>query len=394
MSRLGELINELCPNGVKFISLGKICEIKTGKGITKKESSEDFKYPIISGGKTAMGYYKFYNREENTVTVSRVGANAGYVNYIKEKFYLNDKCFSVIPNEKYSESILKKYLYFIMKSKENNIICMQSEGGVPTINTKKISSLLIPVPPLSVQAEIVHVLDSFTELTAELVENLLMELDARKKQYEYYLNLLINDEKYDLVPLSEIATLIRGGNFQKKDYVENGIPCIHYGQIYTDYGMCVRETISHISDEISDKQKYAEPNDIIMAVTSENIEDVCKSIVWLGESKVAVSGHTAIIKHNQNAKYLCYYFHSKEFQNRKRPFVHGTKVMEVTPSKLNNLKIPVPPISVQNEIVNILDNLTYNIQELSEKLTTEIETRKIQYEYYRDELLTFKELGV
>ena len=82
-------------------------------------------------------------------------------------------------------------------------------------------------------------------------------------------------------PLHEIATVSRGGNFQKKDYVETGFPCIHYGQIYTTYGLFVNETVSFISEENAVKQKKAVTGDIIMAVTSENIEDVCKCVPWL-----------------------------------------------------------------------------------------------------------------
>ena len=104
--------------------------------------------------------------------------------------------------------------------------------------------------------------------------------------------------------LRDVATVSRGGSFQKKDYVEHVFPCIHYGQIYTLYGLFVDKTANYISEEQAVKQKKAVPNDIIMAVTSENIEDVCKCIAWLGDSEVAVSGHAAIIHHTLNPKYL------------------------------------------------------------------------------------------
>ncbi len=142
--------------------------------------------------------------------------------------------------------------------------------------------------------------------------------------------------------LGEIATISRGGNLQKKDFCPEGVPCIHYGQIYTRYGLFADKTFTFISEDCAKKQKLAYPNDIVMAVTSENIEDVCKCVAWLGDGAVAVSGHTAIIHHNQNAKYLAYYFHTEMFAAQKRKLVHGTKVMEVTPDTLNAVKIPVP----------------------------------------------------
>lgn len=185
--------------------------------------------------------------------------------------------------------------------------------------------------------------------------------------------------------LGDVATIIRGGNLQKKDFTDIGIPCIHYGQIYTRYGLFADKTFTFISENIAAKQKYAKPNDIVMAVTSENIEDVCKCVAWLGDKPVAVSGHTAIIHHNQNPRYMCYYFHSTHFKVQKNRFVHGTKVMEVTPSKLNNIILPVPPLPVQSEIVRILDNLTG----LTTELTTELTARKKQYEYYKSQILSF-----
>ena len=187
--------------------------------------------------------------------------------------------------------------------------------------------------------------------------------------------------------LGEIATISRGGSFQKKDYVETGVPCIHYGQIYTQYNLFVEKTVSFISDEKAKKQKMAVKNDIIMAVTSENIDDVCKCIAWLGEEKVAVSGHTAIIHHNINPKYLVYYLHSSMFHMQKTKLAHGTKVIEVTPDKLLGIVLPVPPIEIQSEIVRLLDSFSELTLELTLKLALELTTRKKQYEYYRNILL-------
>ena len=125
-----------------------------------------------------------------------------------------------------------------------------------------------------------------------------------------------------------------------------------------------------------------------MAVTSENIEDVCKCVGWLGDKPVAVSGHSAIIHHNQNVKYLAYFFHSAMFFAQKRKIAQGTKVIEVSPDKLNRVKVPVPPLEVQAEIVKILDNFTELTAELKTKLSAELISRKKQYEYYRDVLLS------
>ena len=199
---------------------------------------------------------------------------------------------------------------------------------------------------------------------------------------------------YAPVNLGEIATIVRGGNFQKKDFNETGISCIHYGQIYTRYGVYTHEAITKINLDVASKEKYTKKNDIIMAVTSENVEDVCKCVAWMGEEKIAVSGHTAIIEHNQNPKYLSYYFHTNQFFSQKKKLAHGTKVIEVTPDSLKNIIIPLPSIEKQNEIVEILDRFDNLSNNLSNGLPAEIEARQKQYEYYRDKLLTFKELKI
>ena len=179
--------------------------------------------------------------------------------------------------------------------------------------------------------------------------------------------------------LGDVTTISRGGNFQKKDFVEKGVPCIHYGQIYTKFGLFADNTFTFITAEKAKKQKMAVKNDVIMAVTSENIDDVCKCMAWLGDEDVAISGHTAIIHHTLNSKYLVYYLHSAQFYAQKRKLAHGTKVIEVTPDKLNDVVLPVPPLEVQREIVRVLDSFTL--------LTAELTARKKQYEYYRDEFL-------
>ncbi|MCI6845757.1 MAG: restriction endonuclease subunit S [Erysipelotrichaceae bacterium] len=197
---------------------------------------------------------------------------------------------------------------------------------------------------------------------------------------------------YAPVKLGEIATITRGGSFQKKDFVENGKPCIHYGQMYTHFGAYADKTLTYVNQEVFDKSKTAKPGDIVMAVTSENVEDVCSCTAWLGSENIAVSGHTAIISHNQNPKYLSYYFHTNFFFNQKKRLAHGTKVIEVTPSELMNIEIMLPSLDEQERIVSILDKFDALCNDLSTGLPAEIEMRQKQYECYRDKLLSFKAL--
>lgn len=396
MKNLDTLIQELCPEGVEFVKLGDVCEIKTGKGITQKDCSESDKYPVYSGGKEPMGYYKEFNRNANTVTVSRVGAYAGFVNYVTEAFYLNDKCFSVLPKK--DEDINSKYLYYKLKALECSIINMQSGGGVPTINTKKVGSLEIPLPPIEVQTEIVRILDKFTSLEADLEMELEAELDCRKQQYEYYRDKLLSfdnvgEQEVEWKKMSEVGTFIRGNGLQKKDFTEEGVGCIHYGQLYTHYGTSATETITYCSSELAKKLRKAAKGDIVIATTSENVEDVCKAVAWLGEEEIAVSGDAFIYKHTQNPKYMAYLFQTASFFNYKKKKATGTKVIRLTGDAMGNYLAPIPSLEEQHRIVSILDRFESLTTSLQSGLPAEITARRQQYEHYRDKLLTFKRKG-
>ena len=180
--------------------------------------------------------------------------------------------------------------------------------------------------------------------------------------------------------LGEVATIERGSGLQKSDFVAEGFPCIHYGQLYTRFNTVATSEFTYVSEKTAQGLKRLHNGDILMAVTSENVEDVCKCIAWLGEYDVAVGGHTAIIRHSQDAKYLAYWFQTEDFFRQKKKLAHGTKVIEVTPKRLEDVVIPLPPLPIQREIVQILDNFA----NLTAELTAELAKRKKQYEHYRD----------
>ena len=199
-------------------------------------------------------------------------------------------------------------------------------------------------------------------------------------------------------PLGELGEFVRGSGLQKSDFTDSGIGCIHYGQIYTFYGDYAYQTKSFVSSILATKLRKAQKNDLIIATTSENIEDVCKTLVWLGEEEVCVSGETYIFKHNQNPKYLAYCLKTPHFFDFKKRNRTGTKVIRVHGDRLATFQIPIPcpdnpekSLAIQAEIVRILDTFTELTAELTTELTTELTDRKKQYNYYRDRLLTFEE---
>lgn len=413
MSKLQELINKLCPNGVEFKPLGEVCEIKTGKGITKNDATGGGNYPIISGGQTPMGYYHEYNRGPKTVTISRVGAYAGFVSFIEEPFYLNDKCFSIIPINDFQTLINSRFLFHHLKNKEETIKNLQSEGGVPTINTKKVGSIMIPVPPIEVQEEIVRILDSFSDYAAELQA----ELQARKQQYEYYRNLLLtfnpsaygcgtDDEQKDGVTtwgghnykiqwkkLGEIGTFIRGKRFVRTDIMEQGVPCIHYGDMYTYYGLYTNNTPTFLKEEKAQKMRFAQKNDIVIVAAGENKDDLGNAVAWLGEKPAAVHDACFIFRSNLYPNYISHICRSHNYHKQIKMFANEAKICSVSGQDLQKVLIPVPEYELQIKIASILDRFETLVNDLTNGLPAEIAAVKDQYEYYRNKLLTFKKLS-
>ena len=192
--------------------------------------------------------------------------------------------------------------------------------------------------------------------------------------------------------LGEVGTFTRGTGIQKKDFVESGMPCIHYGQVYTHYGLCASETKSFISPELYKTRKKANTGDLVIATTSENEEDVCKCVAWLGDEPCAVSGDAYIYSHSLDPKYVAYCFGSESFQKQKTRTITGTKVLRVSGDSMAKYEIPVPPIEVQREIVRILDAFAALTDELTAKLAEEVTARHLQYAYYRDRLLSRESL--
>ena len=259
-------------------------------------------------------------------------------------------------------------------------------GSVKHLTAKIINQIEIPIPPLSEQNRIVGILDTFTES----IENLKKQITERKKQYEHYRDQLLDLEgkpEKDIKRFGEICEMIKGNGVQKTDFVDEGIGCIHYGQIYTHYGSFTYTTNKFVSKEVYDKAKKASKGDIVMTDTSENVEDICKSVAYLGEEDIAVSNHALIIKHRQNPKFLSYSTLTNSFFNQKRKYAYGVKVTGIKPDHLAQFLIYLPSIEEQNRIVTILDTFEASIANLEQQLTH----RQKQYEYYRNMLLTFDE---
>lgn len=435
MSKLQELINKLCPNGVEFKPLREIGDFFGG--LTGK-SKEDF----IDGNARFISYMNVYSNpalkldlpdfvkindgeKQNVVqygdilftgsseTPNECGMSSVVTTKPSEPLYLNSFCFGfrLIDINTFNLDFLKH----LLRSYEVRSQIAKTANGVTRFNISKklFANIMIPVPPIEVQEEIVRILDSFSDYAAELQA----ELQARKQQYEYYRNLLLtfnpsaygcgtDDEQKDGVTtwgghnykiewkkMGEIGTFIRGNGLQKKDFTESGVGCIHYGQIYTHYGTFATKTKSFVSEKLASKLLKIENGDIVLACTSENIEDVAKAVAWLGKETIVTGGHSVVFKHTANPKYIAYFMQTALFFNQKKRYAYGAKVIDIKTEDLAKILIPIPPLELQEKIVAILDRFETLVNDLTNGLPAEIAAVKDQYEYYRNKLLTFKKLS-
>jgi type I restriction enzyme S subunit len=185
--------------------------------------------------------------------------------------------------------------------------------------------------------------------------------------------------------LGEVGTFVRGSGLQKKDFVDKGVGCIHYGQVYTHYGISATQPVSFVTPEFASNKRKVLPGDVFIATTSENDEDLGKAVAWLGDDAIVASGDAYIYKHSLDAKYVAYFLNSTNFQQQKQKWISGTKVRRIAGNALERIVIPLPPLPVQQEIVRILDMFT----QLEAELEAELEARKLQYEHYKSEAFEF-----
>ena len=384
MNKLEKLISELCPNGVEYKTLSSVSRIERGTRITKKDLVEKGDYPVISGGVTPMGRYDKYNRDKDTITISSYG-QAGYVDFVRKQFWANDVCLTVFPNN----VINNKYLYYVLKNCQNYFYANTTKAIPDHIPTEFLLNTEIPVPPLSIQEEIVRILDNFTELAAELAA----ELQDRKKQYEYYRDSLLtfnNDIKS--MKLKDIVNICLGLT-ATPNYVDNGVKFISAKDISKDY-LDLSDTKYISEDDYKKASSNAKPKrgDILFTRVGSNLghpvlvetdEKLCM-FVSLGFMRV-------IDDNLLNNRYLKHWLNSQSFWKQVESKTYGSAKVNLNTGWLNEFDITIPSLEVQKRIVNVLDNFEKICNDLKIGLPAEIELRQKQYEYYRDMLLTFPE---
>lgn len=397
MSKIDELLKN---EKVEWKKIGEIKEVKVispKRKIKKNEYLEEGLYPIIDQGqKFIVGYTNDINAIFESYSYVIFGDHTETLKYVDFQFAQGADGIKVLKTDE--NYLYSRYLYYA-------ILNFYEKMGEYKRHFSFLKETLIPIPSIETQKKIVKILDKFTKCITELQAELQTELQTRIKQYEYYRNLLLSEEHLNKLSeisefiegryrvrqttLGEVGLFTRGNGLQKKDFVVSGNPVIHYGQIYTKYNFETDKTFSFVNDDVFSRLKKAKYNDILIATTSENKEDVGKSVVWLGSEEIGFSGDMYSYRTTENSKYIAYYFQTIEFQKQKEKKLTGTKLFRIHGDDMAVFSISLPPIEIQNKVVEILDKLQSLLSDSQEVLPKEIEQRQKQYEYYREKLLTF-----
>ena len=392
MSKLKELIEKFCPNGVEYQKLDDILDYEQPTQYIVKSTEYDDSYntPVLTAGQTfILGYTNeedgIYKADKDSPTIIFDDFTTSF-HWVDFDFKVKSSAMKMLrPKSTFEGSF--KYVFYAME-------CIHFEAVNHTRHwISKYSQFEIPLPHPEVQEEIVKILDRFAEYAAELQA----ELQARQDQYEYYLNKLLifngieggGIQSVIWMKMSEIGTFVRGKRFVRTDIVNDGVPCIHYGDMYTYYGLYVAKSKGMLRNELASKMRYAQKNDVVIVAAGENKEDIGIGMAWLGDEPAAVHDACFIFKSDLYPQYVSHYLRTKYYHKQIVKHVSEGKICSISAKGLGNAIIPIPPYEEQVRIATLLNKFDALVSDLVQGLPAEIVAVQEQYEYYRDKLLSF-----
>ncbi len=234
-----------------------------------------------------------------------------------------------------------------------------------TLNKAIISQHKIGFPSLSEQLSIVSELNKINELIGQKKSQMSdLEMLELSIFYDMFGDPVENEKGWEVKTFGELGTIERGAGISKKDFVDEGLPCIHYGQLHTILGPTTKRHYASIPKSLLPKYKIAHTGDLIMAITSEDVEGSCKSTAWLGDYDIVIGSDAAILHHEQNGTFLSYYTMTKAFFNEKAKYAKGFKVTHISTKEIESIPVYLPPLSLQQEFANRIEAIDKQKQKI------------------------------
>ena len=405
------MIQKLCPDGVEYKPLSEIFNTRNGYTPSKKEKNfwENGTVPWFrmedireNGGilDHAMQYVSINAIKgdpfpENSIIVA-TSATIGEHALITVPSIANQRFTYLMVKEQYKDDYDPKFLYYYcFKLDEYCKECL-NQGNFASVDMKKFAKFQFPRLPIEIQREIVRMLDSYTESVVELQRQLTAELTARKTQYAYYRDSLLSmkSQWYHVKIIDMLSQPITDGPHTTPQFVQNGVPFISVDSIWDGkiHFEKMRGYITEAFDEECCKKYKPQKNDVYMVKSGSTTGKVAfvdtdiRFNIWSPLAAMRVN-------EQNSARFLFYLLQTEKVQKQvKAKASHGSQP-NLGMRELEQFEVDVPPLDVQNRIVEVLDNFEKICSDLNIGLPAEIEARQKQYEYYRDKLLTFVETG-
>ena len=354
--------------------LGEVAEIKTGQTVSKNIIAENTGiYPVINSGREPLGFINTWNTDNDPIGITSRGAGVGSVTWQEGKYFRGNLNYSVSIHD--SSILDTRFLYHLLLQMQIDIQALCTFQGIPALNAANLKKLSIPLPPLSVQQEIVRILDKFTLLEAELEA----ELEGRKRQYEYYRNKLltfneIEEGGTEIVwkTLDQISENLDS----KRQPITSGFRTSGKIPYYGASGV-----VDYVEDYIFDGDF------LLISEDGANLLARNTPIAFSVSGKIWVNNHAHILKFRtyEERRFIEFYLNKTDLA----PYISGAAQPKLNKKNLNSIKFPIPPLKEQQYIVTILDKFDTLVNSISEGLPKEIALRRKQYEYYRERLLSF-----